>query len=48
MREGQLSHVDLSLKDIALVEKTFVETLQFMYHSRQTKDDVGPKAPEGR
>ncbi len=48
MREGQLSHVDLSLKDIALMEKTFVETLQFMYHSRQTKDDVGPKAPEGR
>ena len=37
MREGQLAEVDITLRDLALVESAFVETLQFMHHSRQTK-----------
>jgi len=50
VQEGQMDHVDLTLREISVIRESFIESLRHMYHTRQVKpvDEKKPEAEQGR
>ncbi|MGC9371769.1 MAG: HD family phosphohydrolase [Thermovirgaceae bacterium] len=50
VQEGQMDHVDLTLREISVIRESFIESLRHMYHTRQVKpvEEKKPEAAQGR